>query len=451
MDRDYLDAVRAQYEQFPYPPREPAEERERLLEMLIDRLAVINHYCFRGACDFEGARVLVAGGGTGDSTIYLAEQLHERNAEVVYADISGASMRIAQQRAAIRNLRNIHWRHESVLSLTPENAGFFDYISCTGVLHHLADPALGLRRLKALLKPGGAIGVMIYGKYGRSGVYQMQKLMRLINEDETDLAAKVRTTRQVLAQLPPTNWFRHNESFLSDHKNLGDSGVVDLLLHEQDVAYSIDEVHQLLADVGLNFVEFTDPRMRLAYRPETYIRDPALLDKIRKLDRVKRQAISELMVGLFMKHEFYVSQQPDCQAKFGSLSHVPFFLPERSYRTLGQQISTAMLQRPNQLIPLRHESGLDFSLRANPISAAIFAQIDGVRPWGQIFENTRAHSNGLQSSDAELFEFFRPTFEQFAEYDWMLLREESARGFLDTIELQAKSRGRGPSTALAAE
>jgi hypothetical protein len=33
----------------------------------------------------------------------------------------------------------------------------------------------------------------------------------------------------------------------------------------------------------------------------------------------------------------------------------------------------------------------------------------------------------------------------------MLLREESARGFLDTIELQARSRGRGPTISLAAE
>jgi hypothetical protein len=299
------------------------------------------------------------------------------------------------------------------------------------------------------LKPAGAMGVMIYGKYGRTGVYQMQKLMRLINSDETDLSAKIRNTRQVLAQLPSTNWFRHNESFLSDHKNLGDSGLVDLLLHEQDVAYSIEHVHQLLAETGLNFVEFTDPRMRLACRPETYIRDPALLEKIGRLDRVKQQAIAELMAGLFMKHEFYASQQPDCQARFGSLSHVPFFLPERSYRTLGPQISAAMRQRPNQLIPLRHESGMEFGLRSNPVSAAIFAQIDGARSWGQIFANARL--TGLEHSDQELLAFFRPTFEQFAQYDWMLLREESARGFLDTIELQARRRGRGPTTSLAAE
>lgn len=445
------DVVRAQYEQFPYPPRDPAEESERLLEMLIDRLAVINHYCFRGECDFEGARILVAGGGTGDSTIYLAEQLHGRNAEVVYVDISRASMQIAQQRAKTRNLSNITWRRDSILMLRPEKLGQFDYISCTGVLHHLPNPKLGLERLKSLLKPAGAMGLMIYGKYGRTGVYQMQKLMRLINRDEPALPAKIANTRRVLSQLPPTNWFRHNESFLSDHKNLGDSGLVDLLLHEQDTAYSIEEVHALLADVGLNFVDFTDPKMRMAYRPETYIRDPSLLNKIAKLDLATQQAIAELLVGLFMKHEFYVSQQRDCQAKLGDLSHVPFFLPTRTYGALGAQIAAAMRQQPGQLIPLRHESGLEVTLQANPVSAAIFGQIDGARCWRQIFATARTELNTPDRPDQELLDFFRPIFDQFRRLDWIFLRDQAALAFPDTIELQAQSRRRGKADAMSAE
>src|SRR5690606_33784292 len=96
----YLDNVRQQYEALLYPPRDPQDERRRLLEVQIDRLPLINFYCFKGQHTFQGARVLVAGGGTGDSTIYLAEQLRERGGEVVYVDISGASMQVAKERAA---------------------------------------------------------------------------------------------------------------------------------------------------------------------------------------------------------------------------------------------------------------------------------------------------------------------------------------------------------------
>ncbi len=117
-----------------------------------------------------------------------------------------------------------------------------------------------------MLKPSGGMGLMLYAKYGRTGVYQLQHLLRLINSNETDLSGKIANTRLLLNDLPESNWFRHNERFLSDHKKLGDSGLVDLLLHEQDVAYSIDEVHALLTQAGLHLIEFTDVRTRMALK-----------------------------------------------------------------------------------------------------------------------------------------------------------------------------------------
>ena len=48
-------------------------------------------------------------------------------------------------------------------------------------MHHLEDPDAGLRALLSVLKDGGALGIMVYGQYGRTGVYQMQETLRLIN------------------------------------------------------------------------------------------------------------------------------------------------------------------------------------------------------------------------------------------------------------------------------
>ena len=434
--------VRQQYEQFPYPPRDPEDERRRLLEVQIDRLPLLNFYCFRGKANFASARVLVAGGGTGDATIYLAEQLLPLNGEVVYVDLSESSMQVAKRRADIRKLNNIRWINGSLESLTPQSVGLFDYISCTGVLHHLADPARGLNCLTSVLKPSGAMGILIYAKYGRTGVYQVQKLMRLINRDETEMSSKIANTKRVLQELPQSNWFRHNEAFLSDHKNLGDSGLVDLLLHEQDVAYSIEEVHALLAQAGLHLVEFTDVRLRMSYRPEQFVRDPVLLQKIAKLDRVTQQGIAELLVGLFTKHMFYASCRTDSQATLGDLANVPFFFPARQYRLMGQQIAEAMRQRPNALIPLRHASGFEFDLLSEPLSAAIFRHLDGKRDWRQIFSLVRREITDLRLSDQELLEFFSPTFEQFRQFDWLLLRSPSVAEFPDTLDLQASSERR---------
>jgi hypothetical protein len=48
-----LPQVHEQYEALPYPPREPAEERQRLVTTWLDSLAMINHYCFAGEQDFK--------------------------------------------------------------------------------------------------------------------------------------------------------------------------------------------------------------------------------------------------------------------------------------------------------------------------------------------------------------------------------------------------------------
>lgn len=63
-------SIKAQYEAFPYPVRDPADESHRLLKTIIDGIPSINHFVFGGKFDFSRKlRILVAGGGTGDTLI----------------------------------------------------------------------------------------------------------------------------------------------------------------------------------------------------------------------------------------------------------------------------------------------------------------------------------------------------------------------------------------------
>ena len=134
---EYIQEVRNQYENYPYPYRDPEDEKTRLIYTLDAFLEKINHFCYQGKQTFNNFRALVAGGGTGSAAIFLAEQLrHKKNAEIVYLDISRQSMDIAQKRATIRGLKNITWIHNSILNLPDLDLGTFDYINCVGVLHH---------------------------------------------------------------------------------------------------------------------------------------------------------------------------------------------------------------------------------------------------------------------------------------------------------------------------
>jgi SAM-dependent methyltransferase len=321
-----LTIVKEHYEDYPYPYRDPELEKERLLCMQGEYLGQLNHWLFKGKEDFNsGFRVLVAGGGTGDSIIYMAEQLKNKNASLVYLDFSKASMQIAQRRAEIRGLKNITWVNDSILNIPNLNLGKFDYINCVGVLHHLKDPDEGLMCLKESLSAKGGIGLMLYAKYGRTGVYHVQELMNMVNEGIDSRAQEIMNGKIIIDNLPSTNWYVRGQELLADHKLFGDVGLYDMFLHKQDRAYSIPEMYEFVEKAGLNFVEFTSIISRINLRLENHVKDFTLLSKLRQKDLKTQQAMAEIIIGNIIKHEFYVSAQKDSQASFDELDNVPYF------------------------------------------------------------------------------------------------------------------------------
>src|SRR5262245_41053787 len=297
------DRVRDQYEAFPYPPRDPRDEAKRLLAGSPSHLLEIDHYVFAGRRDWtKPFRALVAGGGTGDGLIMLAQQLADRGcpAELVYLDLSAAARDIAEARARQRNLGAIRFVRASLLDLSRLDLGRFDYVDCCGVLHHLADPAAGLAVLADALTEEGGIGLMVYGTIGRTGVYHLQEILRQLAADEPD-AARIDLAKRLLKQLPPTNWFARNP-LVRDHIETGDAGLYDLLLHSRDRAYTVAELVELVSGAGLAISGLIEP---WRYEPASYLSDGALLKRIAPLDRLQRAAIAELLAGNLKIHICY--------------------------------------------------------------------------------------------------------------------------------------------------
>jgi len=299
------DKVRDQYEAYPYPSRNPADEAKRLIVGSPSNLLEINHYLFGGRRDFtQPFRALVAGGGTGDATIMLAQQLADAGGAGEVLDLSAASRGIAEARAEARGLTNIRFVQGSLLDLEKLGLGSFDYIDCCGVLHHLAEPDAGLAALAGALAQDGGMGLMVYGHYGRSGVYPLQAVLRGLVGGRP-LVEQVSFTRRLLTNLPATNLFVRNP-VLRDHTG-SDAELVDLLLHSQDRAYTVEEIAVLLRGAGLNLISFVEP---LRYDPATYLKDPMLLRQLGSLTPEGRAALAEKLAGNLKTHVFYVSRRP---------------------------------------------------------------------------------------------------------------------------------------------
>jgi len=371
------DPVRAQYEAYPYPVRDPADEAKRLITGSPSHMDELNHYVFGGRRDFSKPfRVLVAGGGTGDATIMLAQQLARVQCpgEVVYLDLSAASRAIAGARAKARGLSNIRFVGMSLLDLPASDLGTFDYIDCCGVLHHLNEPHAGLEALVSVLAHDGGLGVMLYGEFGRTGVYPMQEMMRSLAPDQPP-AARVEMTKRLLKQLPGTNWVRRNP-FIADHLEQGDAGLFDLFLHARDRAYRIPEIAKMLEAAELRPAAFVEPAF---YDPASYLSDPALLNPLEKASWVERCAFAELLAGNMRKHIFYAvkKQNPVTVPDAQDLQTIPI---------LRDMDGTAFARsfKPGSAITVTND-GSTIRLLLPSLTGALLSRIDNKRNLGEIY------------------------------------------------------------------
>ncbi len=384
---NYLPQVREQYEDLPYPPRDPAQERHRLKLVPTDNLASINSRCYRGRRDLgAGMRVLVAGGGTGDSTVYLAEQLRDTPAEVVHLDLSTASIAVARQRLEVRGLDNVRFVHGSLLDAREEALGRFDYINCSGVLHHLTDPDAGLKALLGVLAEDGCMGLMVYAQYGRTAYYQVQELMRLVNGREPTRAGKLANLRSTLASLHSHHWLRFSERVAPTNDgagDLGDSGLYDLYLHEQDRAYTIGEVYEWMGENGLHIPGPPgNPTTRHQYDPRSYVQDPTLLAVIEAQPEAQRYAIGELLFGQINRHIFYATRQADTAASFTDLELCPTWLDDD-----GQGLAAKLVGCDGEKLVLQH-AGLTLTTAHSNAKLGVLKAIDGRQTLADIYRGT---------------------------------------------------------------
>ena len=386
-----LEEVRAQYEALPYPARDPRDEAIRLITGTPSHILEINHYLFSGRLNFiRPFRALVAGGGTGDACIMLAQQLVDRRCpgEVHYLDLSTASRQVCEARAKARGLRNITFHTGSLLDLPRMNIGTFDYIDCTGVLHHLPDPTAGMQALSGVLNAEGGIGVMLYGEYGRSGVYPLQEMLRTLAPLPMALEDRLAMAKRLIRFLPTTNLFRRNP-YLNDHVTGGDAGLYDLLLHSIDRAFTVPQISTMAAASGLRVVAFLEP---VRYEPATYMSDPVIARQTSSLPLVERAAFAERLAGNLRTHVFYATRAGfDTVARPEDTSAIPVL------REMDPQKLAAGLQPGTPLIA--NLDGFPWRAQLPPLAARIASQIDGRRTVAEIYTSLGAQGSLPQWED----------------------------------------------------
>jgi len=386
------DAVRAQYERWIYP--EPIDDLSKSTGVDFSDPGFLGRAYWPNRPPRQDLRILVAGCGPNAA----ARQAYRHPAAtVVGIDISEASLDHARRLKAKHQLGNLTL-HRCRIEDVRELGQTFDLIDSSGVLHHLPDPAAGLRALADVLAPDGVVYIMLYAKYGRAGIYMAQKLFRLLKLKQSP--DDVAIVKSALSAFPADHPLRR---CLSRENDLGfDAGIVDTFLHRIDRPFTVHDCYDLLDAAGLVLQGWLN---RAAYDPASRITQPALRALVEALpERDAAQAV-ELIDGRIGTHTFYAcrsDREPsDYRVDFvgkGFMDMVP--VPRPGWKRL-QGLDVILLQPAFVGAPME--------LRDR--RAAVVHRIDGRRTVGDCF---LAAGSTLESSEF-ITSFCRQLFREL----WM--------------------------------
>jgi len=239
-------AVRAQYEQHPYPRwlELPRREPVGYTQAFAKRFRHFTPPDFLSA----PARVLVAGCGTGQEAIAVATA--RPGSEVLGLDLSRRSLAYARRMATKLDVANVRFVHGDILA-AGRLGQRFHVIESTGVLHHMDEPIAGWRALRACLEPRGLMKIGLYSEHARRGVVSAREAIcsAALEPVEED----IRKFRQTVLSAGPGSPLAE----LAESEDLYTmSACRDLLFHAQEHRFSLSAVASILEELDFDFIGF---------------------------------------------------------------------------------------------------------------------------------------------------------------------------------------------------
>lgn len=251
-------AVQGQYEENPYPRWVKAAPASKPVPLNARLRGQYPFSGFRPLAQAAAPQVLVAGCGTGQQLVDVAQRITA--AHVLAIDLSLASLAYARRKTEALGLANIDYGQADILQLASLDRRF-EVIDCGGVLHHLGDPLAGWRVLVSLLKPDGVMRIALYSELARRHVVAARNFVA--ERGHRSSAEGIRRFRRDALALPadaPARLVVQSPDFFTV------SALRDLVFHVQEHRFTLPQISAFLDAQGLQFLGFeSGPQMLANY------------------------------------------------------------------------------------------------------------------------------------------------------------------------------------------
>jgi 2-polyprenyl-3-methyl-5-hydroxy-6-metoxy-1,4-benzoquinol methylase/tetratricopeptide (TPR) repeat protein len=214
--------------------------------------------------------ILIAGAGTGRQAIEVARQFSR--SRVLAVDLSRRALAYAKRKSDELGVSNIEYGQANILEIDALKRRF-DVIYAAGVLHHLADPFAGWRRLVDILAPRGVMNVGLYSERAREDVVAARRFLAEKRYEPT--SNDIRRCRNEFERLPTESPLRRVMSF-ADFYSL--SELRDLLFHVQEHSTNLLHIARFLIDNKLQFLGFNQATQTLRRYHQLFPQDGAMID-----------------------------------------------------------------------------------------------------------------------------------------------------------------------------
>ena len=233
-------------------------------------------------------------------------------------DFSSKSMKICQERAKVRKLKNILFISDWIENLKKIGLYNVDYIQSSGVLHHLKRPNYGLKIFKDILRAMGGSNLMVYGSTGRLPIYHTKTILALIQPNTFSFKKELICAKHILSIMPYSNWL--NKMFVDAHGD-NENELYDRYLHKRDISFSSNQVVDFVSESGMHFIDYTP---NIYEHHGLFSFDSTLIDvkSYTRQDDGKRYHIKEILISNLIQHNFYISNVIDSQASLSDTENI---------------------------------------------------------------------------------------------------------------------------------